>query len=1082
MFVAIHVQGASFTELLADSHHRGQNDSMPKSRHKDATKADDSIAEPKRKRQRANSPTTTGPESELHLDAPSDEFDDRNAVSDSQAAIVGQQDNAMSNFDEDVPAEAWWRFYPDVLSRKPEDDVTGPWCDGDFSGELAAPDDDESERQQQAETPAVHPQLANDTNELFVSSGGAWVQLRLPMPPGSLDMSTLKCVDPTVLADVTIRKVPVLRVRRPRITSDGFFEYSWGIVTEDMYYVHPNSTNMSPEELASLTVNDFAELEAKDPYYDRANHVNPTEGREDDEVVNSDGSAEAEMGIERSLVTRLVFSLNSDAFWRHDGDCPERPGSNFHQDSYATGRVFIASSGTNNIWDWTADRDQYYRIVLCSVKDKPYPPPGTHAMSSYYVPNHELEQYQYDVSIYLKTDIVNAALRKGIQVPGLKDQIASVLQILEARHKNSPPHLYVPNTILAGHALSPTPLGFQLELRDFQKRTLAWLLALERSRHARTIRIHHVVGLSPPAQQLFERTTMFGCPNWIRLGPGGMWANLATLEMAEDPSVWSDQQVGTAELECRGALEVSMVGAGKTVMALSLVTANPFRSARVIPWDDPQDKFKYLVSRATLIVVRSNLVMQWVAEAQKALPLGYKIVQVATIRDHLDLTWNDVLLADVVIISLEILQDTDYQNKVAELIRVDGGYCLPRAAYQQAPGNDMSADAWSRWKRWAQEPAPTDAVAFNDLMDAHVAQLHERTRALFGADKGCVIFDRVYWYRIVIDGIHELSHVQGARAYDEEAADTRTAETLLFCLKTRFRLGLTAALPSPMRPADVSALAEAVGVRNLLSTVADTQAFLNTHVRRSDPDLAILTVHFQTIWVDLTPAELDLMAPHQQQSVRSQLLMCNLRRQINDDVVPATGIMVKSDVPMDEPEEGKVGGAESTNYGSKIKALVQFVRRVVRADPTSKLILFSQFHQLTALMAHAFTEFGIGNVKLMGGNVISKRRAVTLFRNDPDMKVLFLSAEDSVLGLQLTEANHVVIVHPFLGESEAMARAYEMQGCARAVRAGQEREVTITRFVTRGTIEEELTARRNDLHRPQAAVDGVEVEESGVGN
>ncbi|KNE73043.1 hypothetical protein AMAG_20687 [Allomyces macrogynus ATCC 38327] len=191
-------------------------------------------------------------------------------------------------------------------------------------------------------------------------------------------------------------------------------------------------------------------------------------------------------------------------------------------------------------------------------------------------------------------------------------------------------------------------------------------------------------------------------------------------------------------------------------------------------------------------------------------------------------------------------------------------------------------------------------------------------------------------------------------------------------------------------------------------------------------------------------------------------------------------ILQPADEPMKESDEEEDEDADYAIYGSKIKALVQFVRRVVRADPTAKLILFSQFHRLTALMAHAFTEFGIGNVKLMGGNVISKRRAVTLFRNDPDMKVLFLSAEDSVSGLQLTEANHVVIVHPFLGASEAMARAYEMQGCARAVRAGQEREVTITRFVTRGTIEEELTARRSDLQRAnegeQGQVEGDAVE------
>ncbi|KAJ3362889.1 hypothetical protein GGF31_001314, partial [Allomyces arbusculus] len=958
---------------------------MPKSRHNDAAAADDASApiyEPARQvclprapsseqsaRTEATSATTTtsstaGPQDRpkpTHVSSDSDLEPKRKRqcvqsstkAADSQAAIIEQQgqfgsagqlkDDGMSNYGDNVHADAisWWRVYPDVLSRKPEDDMAGPCCDDDCSVDastlLCARDvmDREEKDEEHTDAATVRPQLARNANELFVSSGGAWVQFRLPMPPGSLDMSTFKCVQPTILADVTMRNVPVLRARRPRITPDGFFEYSWGIVTEDMYYAHPKSTTMSPEEIAALTVEDFADFELEDPYHDRAKHVHPTEGHEDDEIVNFDGFAEAEMGIERSLVTRLVFSLNSDAFWRHDGDWPERPGSNFHQDSYAAGRVFIASSGTNNIWDWTADRDKYYRIVLRSIKDKPYALPGTHAMSSYYVPNHLLEQYQYDVSIYLRTDIVHAALRDSIEVPGLKDQIASVLQILEARYKNSPPHLYVPGTLVAGHELAPTPPGFRLELRDDERRALAWMLALEQSRRARTVHVHRVTGLSPLAQRLFERTTVRGCPNWIRLGPGGMWVNLATLEAAEDPSVWSGQRVGTAEIECCGAIGVSPMGVSKIVMALSLVAANPLRSVHATPWDDPANKLKYLVSRATLIVVRSDLVTQWVTEAQKCLPPGAKIVQVATIRDHRDLTWNDVLLASVVIVSLEFLQDADYQKRVAELIKMGGGYCLPRAAYQQASDIGIPLDAWSRWKRWAQTPAPADATAFNDLMDAHIAQLQEHSRAQFGTDKDCVIFDRVYWHRIVIDGIHELSHVQGARAYDEAAADTRMAETLLFCLKARTRLGLTATLPSTMRPADVSALAESVGVRNLPSTVADAQAFLNTHVRRIDPDLAIPPVHFQTIWVDLAPAAVELVSSYQGQSIRLRLLMCNLLRRIKDDVVAVTGVTVMSDVTMTERNVDGLGGdADYAVYGSKIKALVQFVRRVVRADPT----------------------------------------------------------------------------------------------------------------------------------------------------
>ncbi|KAJ3355676.1 hypothetical protein GGF32_001842 [Allomyces javanicus] len=157
-------------------------------------------------------------------------------------------------------------------------------------------------------------------------------------------------------------------------------------------------------------------------------------------------------------------------------------------------------------------------------------------------------------------------------------------------------------------------------------------------------------------------------------------------------------------------------------------------------------------------------------------------------------------------------------------------------------------------------------------------------------------------------------------------------------------------------------------------------------------------------------------------------------------------------------------------YGSKIRALVTHVRQVIAADPTPKLILFSQFRRLTTLISRAFSEFKIRNVSMAGGNVFSKRRAVTLFRNDPDMKVLFLSSDDYVSGLHLVEANHVVIVHPLLGASETMSRAYEMQG--------QAREVTVVQFVARNTVEEEMTTRRMDVRlAPAAMFDGVNEQE-----
>ncbi|KNE64526.1 hypothetical protein AMAG_09543 [Allomyces macrogynus ATCC 38327] len=842
---------------------------------------------------------------------------------------TSQQPAQFDGVNEDVPDDAtsWWRFYPDVpsttldgnglaeLDANTDADAllnaavnnhTGrnQWHDYDhlpFSSDDAAAADalharvlvDDDTEDTCCESAPVKADLRPNANELFLHSQNTSLRLRLPMSPTSIDMNTFRCLKPTALADVTARIVPILRVRRPQITADGYFAYpAWGLATENVWYAHPDSSTMPSDELHNLTVADFAAVEALDPYTERAKCVRPTEGREGFETLRSDGFVDAKMGIDRMLSNQLVFVLNKDAFCRHDGDWPEEPGTNFHQESYAAGRLVIALAGLRNLGPWTAAHDPYYRIVLRSIKKTMYPPPDATPGVPQYANSNDLQVFNYEVCFFLKTDAANAALRDGLEVPGFRDRIKQLFHLFETRNRIKLPNFYVPDTLEGGHAPVLTPPGFQLDLYDYQQRTLSWLLELERSRRARTVHARQVTaGTTAEQKTQFLESEMRLRPNWIQLGPGGMWINTATFETAADPVVWADRHLHTSELECRGALEVSKMGAGKTIMALSLVAANPFRSVRAIPWDDPADKRKYLVSRATLIVVRSDLVAQWVAEARKALPPGAKIAQVTTIHDHRALSWNDVLLADVVVVSLTFLQNANYQRRVAKIGKTGGRYAFPPAAYRFGQGNDMWPDFWLRWRQWSHTPPIAEATVYNQLMDAHIGRLHERTRAQFGNVKDCVILERVFWHRIVIDEVHELSHVLCAHS-NQQQPKTRMAETLLFCLKARFRLGLTGT-PPLMKPACVVSLAEAVGVRNLPTTVADAQAFLNSHVRRNEPDLEIPPVHYQTNWVDLTPAELGLMASYQRQSVRSRLMMCN-HHQIHDDVVAATGVTATS--------------------------------------------------------------------------------------------------------------------------------------------------------------------------------------------
>ena len=75
-----------------------------------------------------------------------------------------------------------------------------------------------------------------------------------------------------------------------------------------------------------------------------------------------------------------------------------------------------------------------------------------------------------------------------------------------------------------------------------------------------------------------------------------------------------------------------------------------------------------------------------------------------------------------------------------------------------------------------------------------------------------------------------------------------------------------------------------------------------------------------------------------------------------------------------------------------------------------------------------------------------------------------MSSEDSVSGINLTQATHVILLHPFwTGMSESDDLAYEKQGISRAYRFGLDHPLKVVRFAAKGTIEEEITLRRQNL-------------------
>lgn len=152
--------------------------------------------------------------------------------------------------------------------------------------------------------------------------------------------------------------------------------------------------------------------------------------------------------------------------------------------------------------------------------------------------------------------------------------------------------------------------------------------------------------------------------------------------------------------------------------------------------------------------------------------------------------------------------------------------------------------------------------------------------------------------------------------------------------------------------------------------------------------------------------------------------------------------------------------------------MIRKINDILRADPTSRVIVFVQWKSLRRKVAAAFAEFGVAFYDL-SGTVWERGDILQDFQGAPDNdvsgpKVLLLSLGDSASGTNLTRANHIVLIHPMSAATSELAVSYEMQAIGRCMRFGQTRPVHLWRFVTLQTIEEDISASCQVLHESRA--------------
>ena len=105
------------------------------------------------------------------------------------------------------------------------------------------------------------------------------------------------------------------------------------------------------------------------------------------------------------------------------------------------------------------------------------------------------------------------------------------------------------------------------------------------------------------------------------------------------------------------------------------------------------------------------------------------------------------------------------------------------------------------------------------------------------------------------------------------------------------------------------------------------------------------------------------------------------------------------------------------------------------------------------LISKVLDESNIGYLILNGSfNIINSR--IKKFKLDLSIRVVLLSSDKAASGLNLTEANHIILLDTHNAEN-GLCSLIEEQAIGRSVRIGQKSEVIVKRFVMKNTIEED---------------------------
>jgi SNF2 family DNA or RNA helicase len=164
-----------------------------------------------------------------------------------------------------------------------------------------------------------------------------------------------------------------------------------------------------------------------------------------------------------------------------------------------------------------------------------------------------------------------------------------------------------------------------------------------------------------------------------------------------------------------------------------------------------------------------------------------------------------------------------------------------------------------------------------------------------------------------------------------------------------------------------------------------------------------------------------------------------------------------------DPRLLKLPTAKQIDQSAKLELLMSLLPEMLEAG--RRILLFSQFTSMLALIELELAKTGIAYVKLTG-DTTDRATPVQRFQNG-EVSLFLISLKAGGVGLNLTAADTVIHYDPWWNP------AAENQATDRAHRIGQENPVFVYKLITEGTVEEKIISmqgRKSEL--AQGVLDG----------